>query len=479
MGHRDQLDDEATAERALSNEGATALRPQARARLVPVRPAGLPVLALGDELRTIGRQAADPSTFVLSHRTISRAHVELRYDAANGRHWARDLGSRNGTWLAGQALGSLQRPLEHGAVLRIGDVLTVYEVLSAAAATSDPPEVDRAAVPGEALALRALRSALARAATRASPALVIGETGTGKERIAAELHRLSGRRGELVVANCAALSPSLIESQLFGHGRGAFTGASQPASGLFRAAEGGTLFLDEIGELPLELQPKLLRAIEYGEIMPVGASRAQSVDVRVVGVTNRDLAREVEAGRFRRDLYARLALAELRVPPLRERRVDLLAWLDRLAAPERLALADGLSAGAAEAILLYPWPDNLRGLHRLVLDCADLTKPIAASQLPAWLRGGMVAAERTPPEPEAAAAPAIAPTAPTDEAADHGASSEPRARRAYRTKPPREELVRVLEENGWSIRATARHYDRDRKQISRWVEHYQIALPHR
>ena len=459
-----QPDDDVTLERTRTAEVAPEGVTVGSARLVVVHPPELRrTVELGAGTLTIGRQSAGVDTIAVAHPTLSRAHAEIFVNAGHGSRWVRDLRSRNGTRLHGQTLGELPRPLTDGAVLRVGDVLMVFEA-RAGARTPDPPEVDRAAIPGESLAITALRAAALRAAGQRRPALVIGETGTGKERIAGELHRLSRRRGELVVINCAALTPSLIESQLFGHDRGAFTGASQRSSGLFRAAEGGTLVLDELGELPLELQPKLLRALESGEILPVGSSRAQHVDAWVIGVTNRDLAREVEAGRFRRDLYARLALSELRVPPLRERRADLLGWLERLLAPLGAMFVASLSAGAAEAILLHAWPDNLRGLHRLALECRSSTAPIKAAQLPEWLTATSAtttsppAASVNPPEP------------PVEDAA---------AARTYRARPPREELLRVLEEHGWSVRATAKYYERDRKQISRWIEHYAIAVPGR
>ncbi|WP_434419863.1 sigma 54-interacting transcriptional regulator [Nannocystis pusilla] len=462
MVSRQRPDDDVTLERSRTAEVAAERGSPGAARLVLVHPPELRrVVDLGPAALTLGRQPQAPSGLAVAHPTLSRVHAELRFD--RGIHWLRDLQSRNGTCLQGQAINELPRALAHGAVIRIGNVLLVYEMAQDPRGRVDPPEVDRAAIPGDSLAIAALRSAVLRIAGQRSPALVIGETGTGKERIAAEIHRLSKRRGELIVANCAALSPTLIESQLFGHDRGAFTGASQRSSGLFRAAEGGTLVLDEIGELPLELQPKLLRAIEYGEIIPVGSSRAQSVDVRIVGATNRDLGREVEAGRFRRDLYARLALAELRVPPLRERRADLLDWLDRLFGSVSGTFAAALSTSAAEAILLHAWPENLRGLHRLVMDCRSLTAPIRPGQLPAWLTTP-TPADAPPPPPAEAVAPS---------------PSAAKETRAYRPRPPREELLRVLEEHEWSIRATAKHYERDRKQISRWIEFYTIALPGR
>lgn len=454
--------DEVTVECTSTAEATPGRHAGLTARLTVVHPAKCRVVRDLDAAPvTLGRQPPGHADLLVPHPTLSRAHVEIRFDASSNRHWALDLGSRNGTYLQRLLLGTLPRPLDDGMVLRIGDVLAVYEVERDTSARHDPPEVERAAIPGDALALRALRAGVLRASQRVNPTLVIGETGTGKERIAAELHRLSRRRGELVVANCAALSPALIESQLFGHERGAFTGANQRSSGLFRAAEGGTLVLDEIGELPLELQAKLLRAIESGEIMAVGSSRIQTIDTWVIGVTNRDLAREVEAGRFRRDLYARLALTELRVPALRDRKVDLLGWLDRLLGPTDGSFAAALSTGAAEAILLHAWPDNLRGLHRLVLDHNGETAPIRAAQMPRWL---MATPEGSSPQ---------APATPPPKRGPEG------SQRTHLPRPPREELLLRLEEHGWSMRATARYYDRDRKQISRWVEFYAIKLPGR
>jgi DNA-binding NtrC family response regulator len=404
-----------------------------------------------------GRQAAGPGERSIAHRTVSRRHLEVAWDPALGRHYARDLDSRNGTWLAGQPLAAIPRVLDDNAVLRLGDVVAVYE--RHRGDVVDAPAVDHQAVPGHALAIIALRGALARAAPDPAPALLVGESGAGKERIAAELHRLSARRGPFIALNCAALSPQLIESQLFGHQRGAFTGAVQGSAGLFRAADGGTLFLDEIGELPLDLQPKLLRAIEQGDVLPLGSTVPQRVDVRVVAATNRELAREVDAGRFRRDLYARLALWELVVPPLARRRVDLLAWLERLAAQwaaerrlSRPPVLD-LAPAAVELIVRHRWPENLRGLVRLIHELAHLEGkgPLTPAQLPAWL------GERD------------------DRPADDDPA--PSAGASLRPRPTRDELLAALAGHGWNISATARYYDRDRKQISRWIAMYAIDLP--
>lgn len=440
-------------------------------RLVVVYPRALAgVLPLEHEDVVIGRTAGSPNVLKVAHPTVSRNHASLRWDAGAGCHCVADLGSHNGTWLEGSPVHRVPRYLVDQAVVRFGDVLAVYERRERAVA--DAPEVSRDVVPGESLAACELRAALARAARDPSPALIQGETGVGKERIAAELHRLSGRRGPLVVINCAALSPTLIESQLFGHTRGAFTGATTEQAGLFRAAAGGTLFLDELGELPLELQPKLLRAVELGEVIAVGSTQRQQVDVRVVAATNRSLADDVARGKFRRDLHARMTLWQILVPPLRARRSDLLGWLDRLhrawcdtRGHDELAPLE-LNTDAALALLLHGWPDNLRGLQRVLHGCATTSPraPLSQAELAPLLVDPTPRSETPPPRPTSP------PASPTP-------TPEQDAGRTRRPRPGREELVAVLTRLGWSIRATAKHYACERKQISRWIERYAIEPP--
>ncbi len=198
------------------------------------------------------------------------------------------------------------------------------------------------------------------------PVLVMGESGAGKEVVAQLIHRWSPRsNGPLVAANCAGLPESLIESELFGHTKGAFTGAGEVRKGFFRAAHGGTLFLDEIGELPLHLQPKLLRALESGQITPVGSEVPVDVDSRLVAATNRDLGEAVKEGQFRDDLYYRINVVELIVPPLGERREDILP-LARHFAAEFAGAPVRLSPQAAQCLLAHGWPGNVRELRNAV-----------------------------------------------------------------------------------------------------------------
>jgi Nif-specific regulatory protein len=202
--------------------------------------------------------------------------------------------------------------------------------------------------------------------TRAT-VLIEGETGTGKELIASALHYRSKRRDKLFVTqNCAAVPENLLESELFGHRRGAFTGATEDKKGLFEIADGGTLFLDEVTEMPLSLQSKLLRVLQEGEVRPVGATQPKIVSVRIVAASNRDLEKEVAAGRFREDLYYRLKVFPLRVPPLRERRDDvpMLAstFLNRYASEFQKPVG-GLTHQATELLMAYDWPGNVRELQ--------------------------------------------------------------------------------------------------------------------
>lgn len=212
---------------------------------------------------------------------------------------------------------------------------------------------------------------LSRVARVDRPVLLIGERGSGKELAAAKLHYLSSRwEAPLVALNCAALAPALIEAELFGHERGAFTGAVQDRAGRFEAADGGTLMLDEIGLIPIEAQEKILRAVEYGSFERVGSSRPTSVDVRIIGATNADLPALARAGRFKEDLLDRLSFEVLHVPPLRERRDDILLlarhFAARMAAELGRASPPEFSRAAAAALLGHPWPGNVRELKNVV-----------------------------------------------------------------------------------------------------------------
>jgi transcriptional regulator of acetoin/glycerol metabolism len=273
---------------------------------------------LGDEALVVGR--AGPG-LALADPRISRAHASL--ELRGGAPFVRDLGSRNGTFRNGERVDETR--LANEDVLRIGDHILVVQALGGddvRRAVEAPPVLE--SLIGDGRAMRALREDVVRAAPGDVPVLLLGETGTGKELVASEVHRLSGRTGKFVPVNCAAIPEHLAEGELFGYVRGAFTGAVSDSVGLFGAADGGTLLLDEIGEMPLLLQAKLLRALSTGEVRRVGETTARRLDVRVVAATNVDLVKAAADDRFRADLLARLAGHVVSVPPLRERREDVL-----------------------------------------------------------------------------------------------------------------------------------------------------------
>lgn len=222
---------------------------------------------------------------------------------------------------------------------------------------------------GRSAAMRELAAVIRRVAPSSTTVLLEGESGTGKELAAASLHRLSGRSGRFVAINCGSIAAELLDSELFGHARGAFTGAGQDRDGLFRHAEGGTLFLDEIGEMPLFLQAKLLRVIEARKIRPVGTEQELAVNVRLIAATNRSLPALVEQGRFREDLYFRLNVMVLRMPALRERPEDItsLAEFFGEAFASELDLPPlRLDAAGLRKLQAHAWPGNVRELRNLV-----------------------------------------------------------------------------------------------------------------
>jgi transcriptional regulator with GAF, ATPase, and Fis domain len=314
--------------------------------------------------------------------------------------------------------------------------------LRAEAATPDDAMRDLEKTPGLAAVVGQLRDV----APTPTTVLVHGETGTGKELVARAVHEASLRRERpFVRVNCAALSAALIESELFGHERGAYTGALQRRLGRFELAHGGTLFLDEIGELPLEVQPKLLRVLQEREIERVGGTQTVRVDVRIVAATNRDLAREVETGRFRADLYYRLAVFPIEVPPLRARKEDIepLGQAFAVELGRRIGKAiRGLTAGARARLIAYDWPGNVRELYNVIerasivarrdlLDECDLPSlASSASRQPSLASGATVAVT-------SATAASAAPATPTSEASLEAVE--------------RTHITRVLERTHWVV----------------------------
>jgi DNA-binding NtrC family response regulator len=306
-------------------------------------------------------------------------------------------------WRGREAMPYEKAPLD-AALTALEEALaeTRRNLSGEARASGQAEEPERSGLVARSEAMRRVLDLSRRVAKVDSTVLVTGESGTGKERIAELIHRDSARAsGPFVAVNCGAVTETLLESELFGHARGAFTGATQDRVGLFEAASGGTLFLDEVGETSLAMQAKLLRALQELEVRRVGESQSRKVDVRVICATNRELAREVEAGRFRKDLYYRLAVVEIRIPPLRERPDDVLPLARALLArtARRMGKAvHGLSPRAAEALQRHAWPGNVRELENALEQAAALCEGgrIEQEDLPEVLRRGGAPAPATP-----------------------------------------------------------------------------------
>ena len=322
---------------------------------------------LVDRLR-IGK--APENDLVLSDDTVSRQHCELERRAQG--ILVRDLGSTNHTRVGRTAVR--EAVVESGATISVGavDLSLRVEPRQALVLPSESTRFGDAI--GHSIAMRTIFGVLERIAPTDAAVLIEGETGTGKDVIARSIHQTSPRKDRpFVVVDCGAVSYSLIESELFGHERGAFTGAIASRQGAFELAGRGTVFLDEVGELPLDVQPKLLRVLESGEFRRVGGNKTLRAEARVVAATKRDLRAEVERGKFREDLYFRLAVVPVTVPPLRSRREDVPPlverFLDLAKRRDPSAGAMTLSQTTVAALTAHDWPGNVREL-RNVLDRA-------------------------------------------------------------------------------------------------------------
>ncbi len=376
-----------------------------------------------------GRSTSANVDEVIEDSEMSRRHAVLR--RVDGGLVIEDAGSTNGTFVDGARAASAV--LEQNSIVRMGETVLVID--RASARTFDPsPFVGRSAQMIDAI------EEMDRAASADVPVLFYGETGTGKELGAARIHAQSGRRGALVCVNCAAIPRELVESQLFGHRKGAFTGAREDAPGFFRAASEGTLFLDEVGEVSPFVQPKLLRVLSNGEFLPVGQSRPEISTARIVSATNVDLALAVEAGDFRQDLFARIAGVVITLAPLRERRRDVMAVLDLFLAEILPRRSVAFSASFAEKLLLHAWPMNVRELltvaQRIAIrDARD--RRLGADDADKVLN-----------------------TAALRSTSDEGS----------RREPSRDDLERALSRFAGNVTDVASHFAKNPKQIYRWLK---------
>ena len=355
----------------VAQEGAAqALMQQFRITVIEGADAGKTIVSDGQRLVVGTHESAD---LVLHDPTVSRFHCEL--GVSGDKVLLRDLGSSNGTFLNGT--WTLQAYLRSGAVLSLGNTRVRFDLETERVRVAMSEREEFGLMVARSVAMRAVFARLERAAATDVTVLLEGETGTGKEAAAASIHRESARReGPFVVVDCGAIPADLLESELFGHERGAFTGAIAARKGAFETASGGTIFLDEIGELGADLQPKLLRALEQREIKRVGGAQYFPVDVRVIAATNRNLRSEVNAKKFRADLYYRLAVLEIRLPPLRERAEDLPMLVENILA--KMGIADSSEADIVRTpefqaeLARHSWPGNVRELRNYVERCIAL-----------------------------------------------------------------------------------------------------------
>ncbi len=388
---------------------------------------------------------------------VSRYHLEVRAEA--DAVVVRDVGSKNGTFANGARITEIRVGV--GSVVRIGGPAgTELGIELTHQPAIQPSSADRfGPLIGRCSAMRSVFTVLERTAPSAATLLVLGETGTGKEVCAQAVHEASPRRaGPLVVIDCGAIPHHLIESELFGHRRGAFTGADGDRVGAFEAASGGTLFLDEVGELPLELQPKLLRVVESRSVQRLGETTRRAVDVRVVAATHRDLEAEVTRGRFRQDLYYRLAVVTLRLPPLRERGDDVLFLAQHLLAT--LGRADAIDVeepSIRSALLGYAWPGNVRELRNALERAIHLG---AAHALP--MTGAP--APVTPSGPSEPSPPAAGPDLPFKEAKEQLVVA---FERAY--------VERLMQKHDGNISAASREADIDRNYLYRLLKKHGLG----
>jgi two-component system response regulator GlrR len=437
-------DDEGGEETELTREAlARGLAPDE----LPIRAAWTDADGAHDEPVVVGALlgSAKACNLVVSDPAVSRLHAEIV--VRDGELWVRDLESRNGTYVDGVRVGTAM--IRDRSTLRLGNV----EIVVRHAGRSRPAELwpeDRfGSLVGKSAAMRALFSKLSRVAPTDATVLIHGETGTGKELVARAIHDASKRSaGPYVIVDCAAIAEGVLETELFGHAKGAYTGATSARIGAIEAAHGGTLFLDEIGELPLAMQPKLLRALESRMVRPVGETQYRNVDVRFCCATHRDLRSLVGAGAFREDLYFRLAVVMIEVPPLRARPEDVAVLASHFLPEGAPPLPPEVLRDLAER----SWLGNARELRNVVERLIAL---------------GPGAIEEGPHDPSASARFASELEVPIDRPLRE-------VRGAIVEAVEREYIRRLLERHGGNVSAVARTAGVDRSYIYQLMRKYSM-----
>jgi transcriptional regulator with PAS, ATPase and Fis domain len=390
----------------------------------------------------VGRDGGSLLPGVFEHKKVSREHAAFRLE--RGRLSVRDLNSRNGTHVNGREVDDAT--LASGDVVRIGGIVLLRHT-----GPRHFAEPDDELMAGTSHLLARLLEELREAGQTGHNVMLIGETGVGKELAAEALHAASGRRGALVPVNCGGIAEGVLHSELFGHAKGAFSGADTARDGLVHAAEGGTLFLDEVGAASPSLQSTLLRLIESNEYRVVGTNQCRSADVRFVAATQPDIESRMQAGAFRRDLWYRLAHRIVRVPPLRERRQDIPAIIARHT-EQHHGRRLRLSAELAALLVHHHWPGNVRELIATVDQLAATARSDEEVFIPDWLRREL---ERSTSE---------------------GKSATDGEKKGPTKRPKKPELVRLLVENEASVAATAKALSVDRKSLYRWMKALDIDL---
>ncbi|MAQ16061.1 MAG: Fis family transcriptional regulator [Sandaracinus sp.] len=408
----------------------------------------------GDRLQ-IGK--AEGNDVVLAHQTVSRTHCEILREGRG--YLLRDLGSTNGTLLDGAEIR--EAFLRPGAVVTVGEIELKVRTFSEKIEVLPSEQTRFGAVVGRSQPMREIFGLMERLAPSDATVLLGGETGTGKDAMARAIHQASGRSERpFVVVDCGAVVANLVESELFGHEKGAFTGAGERRHGAFELAHGGTLFLDEIGELPLDLQPKLLRALEQRSFRRVGGSREIAVDIRVIAATKRNLAVEVDRGKFREDLYFRLAVVPVEMPPLRERKEDLPLLvehlIDDLISKDPDATGLRIAQAALDALAGHDWPGNVRELRNVLSRAAFLAQTSDGE-----IRLGHV--PMSAPVGGTAMAPAF----------DPGLSYRD-TKAAFEQEFERRYVAWLLERHEGNISAAARAADMDRKYLHKLAKKHGV-----